>query len=122
MRFRGSPRLRDAGSPSRHDGAALASIWRAEALTWSVRLALFDLRSRVWRGVIPFFIDWGDSPHPADSAAQGATLVDLRVEHPDVDKIRRMLGALDLDVDVVAAEKPAIVTAIEGPRGRVELR
>src|SRR5512146_1137395 len=34
-------------------------------------------------GVVPFFIDWGQSPHPARSAAKGATLVELRAEHPD---------------------------------------
>jgi hypothetical protein len=49
-------------------------------------------------------------------------LVDLRVEHSDVEKIRRMLRTLDLDVPVSAAERAAIVAVIEGPRGRVELR
>lgn len=87
-------------------------------LSWSVT----EPDPLVAEGVIPFFIDWGVSPHPADSAAEGATLVDLRVEHFDVEKIRRMLGALDLDVAVTAAEKAGIVAVIEGPCGRVELR
>jgi hypothetical protein len=97
-----------------------ASRQRADGvqLSWSVTAP----DPLIADGVIPFFIDWGASPHPADSAAHGATLVDLRVEHPDVEKIGRMLRALDLDVPVSAAESAAIVAVIEGPRGRVELR
>jgi hypothetical protein len=73
-------------------------------------------------GVIPFFIDWGDSPHPSQSAPRGATLVSLRLEHPDVADVRRMLQTLDLDVAVTAGETAAIVAVIEGRHGRVELR
>ena len=73
-------------------------------------------------GVIPFLIDWGASPHPAHTAAQGASLVDFRLEHPDVGAIQRMLRVLDVDVPVSRADKPALVAMLEGPRGRVELR
>jgi len=34
-------------------------------------------------GVVPFFIDWKTSPHPATSATVGPTLVELRGRHPD---------------------------------------
>jgi hypothetical protein len=96
------------GSRRRADGATLS--WK-----------LTDPDPLVASGVIPFFIDWGDSPHPSQSAAPGATLVSLRLEHPDVAEVRRMLRTLDLDVVVSSAEDPAIVAVIEGRRGRVEL-
>lgn len=97
-----------------------ASRQRADGvrLSWS----LTDPDPLVADGVIPFLIDWGDSPHPSRSAPQGATLVDLRIEHPDAAGVRRMLRALSLDVVVVAAESAAVVAVIEGRRGRVELR
>lgn len=72
-------------------------------------------------GVIPFFIDWGESPHPSRSAALGASLVDLRVEHPDAEEVRRMLRVLDLDVAVTPAERAALIAVVEGRHGRVEL-
>ena len=73
-------------------------------------------------GAIPFFIDWGESPHPAVSAVAGAFLADFRVEHPDVAEVQRMLAVLDLDVQVTWARLPAIVALIEGRHGAFELR
>ncbi|HEX7977449.1 MAG TPA: VOC family protein [Vicinamibacterales bacterium] len=87
-------------------------------LSWQ----LTDPDPLVAGGVIPFFIDWGASPHPSRSAPHGATLLDLRVEHPDPSRIRRMFRALDLDVVVTDAESAALVAVIDGPRGWIELR
>ncbi len=58
----------------------------------------------------------------ADVAAQGASLVNFRVEHPNVASVQRMLRVLDLDVTVTRAERAGLVADIDGPRGRVELR
>ena len=73
-------------------------------------------------GVVPFFIDWGASAHPAGSAAQGLTLVDLQAEHPSPDRVRRMLTLLDVTLTVRHGAAPALIATIDGPRGRVELR
>ena len=73
-------------------------------------------------GLIPFFIDWGSSPHPARSAAQGATLVGLRAEHPTPNAFREQLELLGLKLHVDSGPRPALIATIEGPRGRVELR
>jgi hypothetical protein len=98
-----------SGARQRSDGVRLS--WR-----------LTDPDPLVAGGVIPFFIDWGESPHPSRSAAPGASLVDFRVEHPDVAGVRRMLRVLDLDVAVTRAERAALVAVVEGRRGRVEVR
>ena len=73
-------------------------------------------------GIIPFFINWGESPHPARTAAKGAVLVSLRAEHPDVRGVRRMLRHLGLDLPVKQGPSPALIALIESPRGQVELR
>ena len=98
-----------SGARQRADGVHLS--WR-----------LTDPDPLVAGGVIPFFIDWDGSPHPSRSAARGASLVDLRVEHPDVEGVQRLLRVLDLHVTVTRAELAALVAVLEGPRGRVELR
>ena len=73
-------------------------------------------------GIVPFFIDWGDSPHPARTAAKGAALIRLRAEHSDVRGVRGMLRSLGIDLQVKRGQSPALTAVIEGPRGRVELR
>lgn len=97
------------GSRRRPDGVQLA--WR---LT-SAAVMPVD-------GLVPFFIDWGSSPHPARSAAMGATLVDLRAEHPDADRVQAMLRALDIELVVGRGPAPALIATIDGPHGHVELR
>jgi hypothetical protein len=77
---------------------------------------------RVADGIVPLFIDWGDSPHPARTAAKGARLISLRAEHSDVREVRGMLRRLGIDLQVKQSPSPALIALIEGLRGRVELR
>jgi hypothetical protein len=87
-------------------------------LTWT----LTDLRCVVADGIMPFFIDWGTSPHPALLASQGATLVEFLAEHPDADRVRRMLRIIAVDLPISAGPAPALIAKIDGPFGRVVLR
>ncbi len=87
-------------------------------LSWHIS----NQRAIVADGLVPFFIDWGETPHPARSAAAGATLISLRAEHPDPENAQRMLGELGLQLPVVKGAKPSLVATIAGTRGRVDLR
>ena len=87
-------------------------------LSWHIS----NQRAMVADGLVPFFIDWGNTPHPAKSAAAGATLIALRAEHPEPEHVRRMLGELGLELPVVKGAKPSLVATIAGTRGRVDLR
>lgn len=73
-------------------------------------------------GLVPFFIDWGTTEHPARSAAAGASLVALRAEHPEAERVRAQLQQLDLDLPVTNGPRPALIATIDSPKGRVELR
>jgi len=73
-------------------------------------------------GIIPFFIDWGKTPHPAASLPNGCVLVALRAEHPDANRIQADLSALGLDLRVDAGSAPALIATIRTPHGDVELR
>jgi hypothetical protein len=72
--------------------------------------------------LVPYFIDWGTSPHPSATAARGAMLVQLRAEHPDAAGVQKMLDALGLSLHVEKGSKAALIATIDSPRGRVELR
>ena len=73
-------------------------------------------------GVIPFLINWGDTPHPAVDAPVGLTLRSLSVEHPRPTEIRTALASMGADVEVRRAPRPALVARIAGPHGDRELR
>ncbi len=97
------------GSRRRPDGVVLA--WRYT-----------DPNTIVADRIVPFLIDWGTSPHPSASAARGATLIDVRAEHPDAERVQKMLDVLALPLRVQKGAAPAIIATIGSPRGRVELR
>jgi len=97
------------GSRKRSDGVLLS--WRYT-----------DPRTVVAEGIVPFFIDWGKTPHPAATAAQGASLIDLRAEHPDADHVQMLLNRLGLDLPVRAGPRAVLIATLKGPRGSIELR
>ena len=97
------------GSRQRTDGVVLS--WRYT-----------DPRTVVFDGVVPFFIDWGQTPHPATTAAPGASLIGLRAEHPDPERVQKAMGQLGLDLRVQRGPRPALIATVTSPRGRVELR
>ena len=98
-----------SGSRQRPDGSVL---------TWQ----LTDPHRVVAGGVVPFFIDWGETPHPAKSAASGVELMELRAEHPDVTSVRQILGRLGLELPLSTGSTPALIATLRTPRGVVELR
>jgi hypothetical protein len=120
-----SPRLeslaRDAASRGIKLGEVIpGSRQRSDGVLLSWRYT--DPRTVVAGGVVPFFIDWGKTPHPSSTATQGASLVGLRAEHPDPASIRRALTDLGLELPVQQGAGATLVATIKGPRGEVELR
>jgi hypothetical protein len=87
-------------------------------LTWK----LTDLSTAVADRIVPGFIDWGETPHPARSSAQGARLVDFRAEHPNPEPVQKMLKQLGIDLPVQTGPQPALIATIIGPKGQIELR
>lgn len=98
------------GSRMRPDGRELR--WEITALTTSLH-----------EGLVPFFIDWGTTPHPARATPAGGQLLWFRAEHPDPSAVRSTLESLDLSLEVEEGPEPALVAGIRTPRGdEVELR
>ena len=98
-----------SGSRRRPDGVVLS--WRYT-----------DPSVVVANRLVPYFIDWGTSPHPALTAAKGASLLGLRAEHPDVRRVQNMLDRLGLELPLQRGSAPALIATISSPNGRVELR
>jgi len=98
-----------AGHRRRPDGALLT--WR-----------LTEPRTLLADGIVPFFIDWGTTPHPAGPGPYETRLVGLRAEHPDGDRIAAQLLQFGVGLEVSVRAEPALIATLETPRGQVELR
>ncbi len=72
-------------------------------------------------GILPFLIEWGDCPHPAESTPKGCTLVDLRATHPEADVLQPILRALGTDLNVHYGDAAMLMAIIDTPNGRREL-
>ncbi len=96
------------GSRGRPDGSTLS---------WTMT----DLAMPREGGVVPYFINWGDSDHPAQGAPIGCSLAELRVEHPEPNRLTSILAALGLDIPVYPGDRPRLLAKIVGRRGTVEL-
>lgn len=82
---------------------------------------LTDPFAEIANGIVPFFIDWGNTPHPAADAPGTATLVSLHARHPEADYVRSVCTALGIDISVRKGPQASLVAIIDTPRGRVEL-
>jgi hypothetical protein len=101
----GGPR---PGGRERSDGSRL---------TWTLSDPWADRAG----GVVPFFIDWGASPHPATGLASLCELQGLRLEHPDAVTVHGWLEALGLDVSVSEGDAARVIATIRTPNGILEL-
>jgi hypothetical protein len=71
-------------------------------------------------GVIPFFIDWGTTPHPTQSLPVGGFVLELILTHPDPERIERILSVAST-ADVVDDEA-SVVRVERGPIAFVTAR
>lgn len=70
----------------------------------------------------PFFIDWLDSPHPAQMLEDtGLFLREWVVEHPEAPRLNAVLAELGSPLGARTAEQAAFRLVLETPRGTVTL-
>lgn len=74
-----------------------------------------------YRGLVPFFIDWKDSPHPGSTSVQGAVLEALQVTHPEPEGLAAIYAALGVNVPVSHADRQSIVAVLRHGERRLTL-
>ena len=73
-------------------------------------------------GIVPFFIDWGKTPHPCTGLPdEGVSLAKLRARHPDPEAVRADLGRVGVEL-AVESGPPGLEAVLQTPeRGAVTL-
>lgn len=73
------------------------------------------------RGVVPFLIDWGSTPHPTTRDLPAVTLQEFTLQHPDPVLLRQRLVALGVTAPVEPGPEPALRAVLGTPRGPITL-
>jgi hypothetical protein len=83
-------------------------------LGWS----LFGVRDHGFGALVPFFIDWTGSEHPAKAAPRGGRFVGAEARTPDAAGLRAVYGAFGIDIPVHEAAQPSLAVTVESSKGR----
>jgi hypothetical protein len=86
-------------------------------LSWTMT----DLMKPRENGMVPYFINWGTSKHPAESAPTGCVLRELKAEHPNPNHLNSILKAFELDLQVAYGKSASLTARIETRQGIVEI-
>ncbi|KAA9157212.1 VOC family protein [Amycolatopsis acidicola] len=73
-------------------------------------------------GIVPFLIDWRESPHPSESLAGAATLESFSAEHPEPGVVVAPLRALGQSLEVTRGPEPKLEAVIRTASDEVVLR
>jgi hypothetical protein len=82
----------------------------------------FGIHNHGFGALVPFFIDWMDSEHPAMTAPRGGRFAGVEVFSPQAEKLRDLYGILGLDITVTKAAAPGVAVTLESRSGRHLLR
>lgn len=103
-----------SGGPLVPGGRVKPDGTRLDWLCWG-------LHGHAFGSLIPFFIDWRGSEHPARAAPLGGTLSAFTVHTPEAGRLREIFAVLGLDVPVVEAATPRVVATLQSGKGEVEI-
>jgi hypothetical protein len=90
-----------------------------ETIRWKLSLRAEPIGD----GLVPFVIDWGDTPHPAESQPEGTRcrLDHFSGDHPEPAVVVAALDALGAALEVRPGNRARLNAAISGPAGTFDL-
>src|SRR5690554_524437 len=71
--------------------------------------------------LVPFLIEWGETPHPSSRDLPQLRLDTFAAEHPDPAELRQDLGALGIGLIVSRTPQARLTATLGGPGGNVRL-
>jgi hypothetical protein len=116
--------LTDIVASARNAGIDLGDVshgTRVLANGTMLRWQLTDPYADRMGGIIPFFIDWGDTAHPAAALPTLCNLIAVDLGHPQAQEAKLAMKAVGITTQVVTADTPRIRATIRTPNGIVEL-
>lgn len=88
-----------------------------ERISW----VCWGLHGHRFGSLIPFFIDWGDTRHPAQAAPRGGELSQFEIRTPEAAALSEIFRILGIDVPVVEREEAKVVARLRSGAGEMTL-
>ena len=82
---------------------------------------LVGLHDHPFGALVPFFIDWADSDHPALDAPRGGRVAAVELFSPDAAGLNSLFGSLGLDFSVGQRPRPGVTVTLTGKNGDLRL-
>ena len=103
------------------EGGALVPGGRVKPDGKRLDWVCWGLRNHAFGSLIPFFIDWRDSEHPARSAPRGGKLAGFEVHTPKAETLRGIFTVLGIDIPVIEGAVPQLVATLKSGKGSMKL-
>ena len=91
---------------------------QGDRLSWE----LLFLTQHKYDGLVPFFIDWQDTPHPSATSPAGGAATALTIESPQAERLNQLFADLAIDMTASAAAEAALSVQCETKAGSVALQ
>jgi hypothetical protein len=82
----------------------------------------FGIHKNEFGALVPFFIDWMDSEHPAKAAPRGGHLQSIEVYSPRAKRLRDLYEVLGIHIPVHEAEVSGLSVTLMSTKGPTVLR
>lgn len=84
-----------------------------------LRWRSFMFEGHDFAGLVPFFIDWGATPHPSATSPGGVSSPHLTAFHPDAERLALLYRQFGIEVPVIAQPEPGLRLDVATPKGVV---
>ena len=82
---------------------------------------LLFLRDHPFTGLMPFFIDWQETPHPASTSPAGGRFLDVRIASPQASELNQAFEQVGLRSRAEAAQTASLAVTIAAAGGETRL-
>jgi len=85
-------------------------------ISWEVLFITHPLHD-----MLPFFIDWKNTPHPSKTLGDGIRIGNIHLQTPRASELAALLRRLDIDLNIQPGTAPELHCTLEGPAGQHDL-
>jgi len=72
-------------------------------------------------GMVPFVIQWDQTPHPASTSPVGCNLLEFSAEHPSPNQFTKLVSELSFPFKIVESPSFQLKIKINSPKGVIEI-